>query len=159
MIPQDFVPFVWPLFALVCVILFREALTRLIDRIQGFELDWPGKMFRLTATEANQVAQALLNEADEMIRHLGPAEKKLFRKIVEASEARHTITVDQLFEGGFSRVNASGGDSEQLISLRKLRDAQLIRPKNGNQFTGKKELEIKKFGQVLLNIRRKELLS
>ena len=151
---------VWAAFAVICVVLFRAPLIRLIDRIKRFEIKWPGGNIKLTAAETSEAAQTLLNETIEMIGQLGPAERKILGQIVRDLELGKMVTPDTLFSPeGFSRHKANGEDTSELVSLRKLRDAQLIRPKGRGRFENNKEIELKTFGQILLRTNRDKLIA
>ena len=154
---QAFIPFIWPVFALICIVVFRAPLSRLIDRIRGFDVNWQDGNFMLTTAEANEAAQSLLAETTQMIGQLGLPERRLFRRIVQDMERGHTVTLDSLFPPKFQRQDAQGNDTPELTSLRKLRDAQLIRPRRGGQFKDNKAIELKKFGEILLRTHRDKL--
>ena len=57
---------------------------------------------------------------------------------MRAIDSGQVVTLDSLFPNGFQRQDATGKDSPELMSLRKLRDAQLIRPKGRGQFKDNK---------------------
>ena len=155
--PQDFISYLWPAFSLICVVVFRAPIGRLIDRIRGFDVNWHDGKLTLTTAEANEAAQTLLTETTQMIGELGSDERHLFGRIVQALESGQTVTLDSLFPPTFQRKDAQGKDSSELTSLRKLRDAQLIRPKGRGQFKDNKEIELKKFGEILLRTHRDKL--
>jgi hypothetical protein len=139
----------WPIVVLVALVIFRAPLTHLITRIKGlkFRMEGGGE-FELTAAQVRGIAEDLLLEADALIRDLGPPEKKILARIVSSPRA---LTVEQAVPG-FTR------GSPELYSLRKLRNCQLIRPVGGGRFEADKYIEIKRFGQVLLKLRRDQLI-
>ena len=92
-----------------------------------------------------------------MIGQLDLPERRLLSRIVQDMERGHTVTLDSLFPPEFQRQDAQGNDTPELTSLRKLRDVQLIRPKGGGQFKDNKQIELKKFGEILLRTHRDKL--
>jgi hypothetical protein len=142
--------FAWPIVAILAAVLFYRQLSDLIGRITGLSYqDEKGRTIRLTASEVRGAALELVVEADAYIRDLGPDEKEILAKVVNSVR---TPKVKDIIPG-FLR------GTKEHDSLRKLRDAQLIRPAGGGHFEADKHLEIKKFGQTLLKIRREQLLQ
>lgn len=139
----------WPVLVLVAMIIFRTQLAHLITRIRGFKFHTKGgQVFELSTTEVSSIAQDLLLETDALIRDLDEPAKKILARIVASPRS---LTVEQAAPG-FTR------GSPEHDSLRKLRDCQLIRPVEGGRFQPEKHIEIKRFGQVLLKLRREQLV-
>jgi len=138
----------WATVSLYVVIEYRKPLTQIASRIRTFRLRIPnGPELEITADDAFKLAQNLLEEVDELIKNLDDKDKDLLEQVCRSNK----ITVEDLIPE-FKR------DSPEHQSLRKLRDCQLIKPKEPGQWDSKKEIIVKPFGRILLKIRKEVLL-
>ncbi|AMV29309.1 hypothetical protein VT84_33245 [Gemmata sp. SH-PL17] len=142
MTPELVHAILWPTVVVVALILSRHRFTHFKLKVLGGEVE-------VSAKEAANMAQELLDEADRLIKSVTPKEQKLLAKVYSAPKM---LTVEQLIPG-FSRGSI---EHEQL---RKLRMIQLIRPASGKQWEAQEYVEIKPFGRILFRIRPKALLG
>jgi len=135
---------------------FRSPLSNVVERLSKFRLRLSdGTKVEVSASEVVGMAQQLLDEVDErLIKEISESEQKLLRYLVQLdSEPTVGEAVERVFGEKFVRP------SPELEVLRKLRDRQLIRPREGGRFREYKHLQIKPFGSILLRIRRDALLG
>ena len=127
---------------------FYRPLADLISGLTSVSVtDKNGKTIQFTASEVRGVARDLLADVDNMISGLGTDEKTLFAAIRSSA---HTPKVSQVILG-FRR------GTKEHDSLRKLRDAQLIRPVGGGPWSADSFIELKSFGRTILKIRADQL--
>jgi hypothetical protein len=101
--------------------------------------------------ELNQTLTSILDEMRLITSELRSDERQLLRKIM--SSASGTFTVSELY------LNFQKG-SEPHETLRRLRDAQFIRPLGGGRWEADKQIEIKAFGKLMWEkVREDKLFS
>ncbi len=141
--------FFWAFVSVYVVIQYRKPITQIVSRLRTFRLKIPnGPEMEITADQAVDLAQDLLDEVDELIKDLDDQDKSLLNKVYRSNRL---ITVEELIPG-FER------DSPEHQRLRKLRDCQLIKPNEPGQWDSRKNIVIKPFGRILLKIKKEVLL-
>jgi hypothetical protein len=90
--------------------------------------------------ELDQTLTSLVNEMRSITSTLQEPEREVLRRIM--NNPSEPLTVSHLFPG-FVR------ESYEHNSLRKLRDAQFIRPQGGGRWEGRKIVEVKQFGKLM----------
>jgi hypothetical protein len=140
----------WAIVVVVALLLFRQPLSRLVDRLTSLKVKIAeGRAIEISARDAASIVQELLEEADRLIAGVGPWEQQLLARIHSAPQM---MTVEQLIPG-------FRPESDEHQRLRKMREMQLIRPAGSSQWRPEKYVEVKPFGRILLRIRPEKLLG
>lgn len=144
------VQFAWLILAGGTLYGFREPVAGLLKKLSKFRLRLPnGTEIDVSAHEAAEIAQELLNEVDQLIEDITSEESAILARVLKSPR---TLSVIEMFPS-FKRP------SKELDILRRLRDKQLIRPVEGGQWLSDKHIEIKPFGRILLKVRRERLVD
>lgn len=135
---------------------FQEPLSKVLDRLTKFRLVLrDGTQVEVTVEQAVGIAQQLLDEVDmSLISDLSEEEKRILRCVADSkSEPTVQELVSKVFNKDFEI------DSQEHDLLRSLRERQLLRPAGGSQWRANKRVLKKRFGEILLRIRRDVLLG
>jgi hypothetical protein len=124
------------------VAIYRGEIMPFGIKLSDFSLNLGFVTVTFEPEELDETLTSLITEMRAITSGLRDGERATLKKIM-ASESK-TLTVQDLFDPvGFKR------DSDDHATLRKLRDAQFIRPAGGGSWAAHKHVEIKRFGRLM----------
>ena len=136
--------FAWPLAVVVIVVafmlLYHSPVGDMVRKVH--HINWKEGIVVFRTNEIDQTLQGMLNELQESTKNIGEDEVLKLKEIM--SRPSGTYTVQQLFP-----IFSHDDNNPALKTLRKLRDAQFIRPQDGGQWQKEKLIEIKPFGALI----------
>jgi hypothetical protein len=135
--------FAWPAAVVVMVVVFMLLFHRpLLARVRVVHrVNWKEGLVEFRGDEVDE-ALWMLSELEENTSDITPAEILKLKQIMSSPSGRYQVC-DHFPAFARAETNASSK------TLRKLRDAQFIRPQEGGAWKENKQVEIKRFGELV----------
>jgi hypothetical protein len=139
----------WPVVTVWLVTRFRDTIHSLAQRSKKVVLKVAGSEIQIDADTANAIISQLIEDVDTIFNGLTPQQKAYLYEIASSSSGGQMYQLPATFIR----------ESEEHQILRALRTSLLIRTITGPRFEAGKKVEVTRFGRLILDLKREQLLE